>query len=202
MAGNSSHVHQSLWTADGKTPLFRDEKGEHGMSALMKNYMAGLLAHAGEITYFLAPYINSYKRFQAGTFAPTRAIWSDDNRTAGYRLCGADTKAIRVECRVGGADLNPYLAFAAMLAAGLDGIDKKMELEPAFSGDAYDPSKNLREIPKTLRDAIVALDKSEFMRKAFGDQVIDHYVHTGRWEQSEYDKRVTDWELKRGFERY
>jgi glutamine synthetase len=168
----------------------------------MKNYMAGLLAHAGEITYFLAPYINSYKRFQAGTFAPTRAIWSDDNRTAGYRLCGADTKAIRVECRVGGADLNPYLAFAAMLAAGLDGIEKKMELEPAFSGDAYDPSKKLREIPKTLRDAIVALDTSEFMRKAFGDQVIDHYVHTGRWEQSEYDKRVTDWELKRGFERY
>ena len=202
MAGNSSHVHQSLWTADGKTPLFRDEKGEHGMSPLMKNYMAGLLAHAGEITYFLAPYINSYKRFQAGTFAPTRAIWSDDNRTAGYRLCGADTKAIRVECRVGGADLNPYLAFAAMLAAGLDGIEKKMELEPAFSGDAYDPSKKLREIPKTLRDAIVALDTSEFMRKAFGDQVIDHYVHTGRWEQSEYDKRVTDWELKRGFERY
>ncbi len=118
--------------------LFHDPKADHGMSALMKHYLAGLLAHASEITYFLAPYINSYKRFMAGTFAPTRAIWSFDNRTAGYRLCGADSKAVRVECRVGGADLNPYLAFAALIAAGLDGIEKKMELEPAFSGDAYD----------------------------------------------------------------
>ena len=114
-------------------------------------------AHAGEITYFLAPYINSYKRFIAGTFAPTKAVWCFDNRTAGFRLCGDDTKAIRVECRIGGADLNPYLAFAALLAAGLDGIEKKMELEPAFSGDAYDTSKKLREIPKTLREATALL---------------------------------------------
>jgi glutamine synthetase len=140
LAGNSSHIHQSLWTADGKSSLFYDTKGGHGMSELMKHYLAGLLAHAGEITYFLAPYINSYKRFMAGTFAPTRAIWSFDNRTAGYRLCGADTKAVRVECRVGGADLNPYLAFAALLAAGLDGVENKMMLEPAFTGDAYDCS--------------------------------------------------------------
>ncbi len=202
LAGNSAHVHQSLWSADGKTPLFRDQKDERGMSELMKHYLAGQLAHAGEITYFLAPYINSYKRFQAGTFAPTRAIWSDDNRTAGFRLCGNNTKAIRVECRIGGADINPYLAFAALLAAGLDGIEKKMELEPGFSGDAYDPNKKLREIPKTLRDAVALLDQSEFMRKAFGDDVIDHYVHTGKWEQFEYDRRITDWELKRGFERY
>ncbi len=116
-AGSSSHIHQSLWSADGKTPLFFDENGKYGMSDTMKHYMAGLLTHASEITYFLAPYINSYKRFMAGTFAPTKAIWSKDNRTAGYRLCGDGTKGIRVECRVGGSDLNPYLAMAALLAA-------------------------------------------------------------------------------------
>jgi glutamine synthetase len=202
MAGSSCHVHQSLWSADGASPLFFDQAGERGMSAMMKCYLAGQLAHAGEITYFLAPYINSYKRFMAGTFAPTRAIWSFDNRTAGYRICGADTKSIRVECRVGGADLNPYLAFAALLAAGLDGIAKKMSLEPAFSGDAYDPAKQLREVPKTLRDARALLDGSGFLREAMGDDVIDHYVHTADWEQLEFDRRVTDLELKRGFERY
>ncbi|MCA0434712.1 MAG: glutamine synthetase family protein [Proteobacteria bacterium] len=201
-AGSSSHVHQSLWSADGKTPMFYDKAGNHGMSAMMEQYLAGQLSHAGEITYFLAPYINSYKRYMAGTFAPTRAIWSFDNRTAGYRICGVDTKAIRVECRVGGADLNPYLAFAALLAAGLDGIDKKMKLEPAFSGDAYDKSKKLREIPKTLREATELLDGSKLLRGALGDDVVDHYVHTAKWEQFEYDRRVTDWELRRGFEQY
>jgi glutamine synthetase len=202
MAGNSSHIHQSLWSADGKSSLFADPKGDHGMSETMKHYLAGQLAHSHEITYFLAPYINSYRRFMAGTFAPTRAIWSFDNRTAGFRLCGAETKAIRVECRVGGADLNPYLAFAALLAAGLDGIEKKMALEPHFSGDAYDTSKKLREIPKTLREAADNLDKSKFLRAAFGDDVIDHYVHTARWEQFEYDRRVVDLDLLRGFEQY
>ncbi len=202
MAGSSSHIHQSLWSADGKSPRFFDKAGEHGMSKTMKHYLAGQLQHAGEITYFLAPYVNSYKRFMAGTFAPTRAIWSFDNRTAGYRLCGADSKAIRVECRVGGADLNPYLAFAALLAAGLDGIEKKLPLEPAFSGDAYDPAKKLREIPKTLREATALLDGSRLLRGAMGDDVIDHYVHTAKWEQFEFDRRITDLELKRGFERY
>jgi glutamine synthetase len=202
MAGSSCHVHQSLWSADGASPLFLDKAGEHGMSKTMKHYLAGQLEHAGEITYFLAPYINSYKRFMAGTFAPTRAIWSFDNRTAGYRICGAETKSIRLECRVGGADLNPYLAFAALLAAGLDGIEKKMTLEPAFSGDAYDPAKQLREVPKTLRDARALLDGSRLLRDVMGDDVIDHYVHTADWEQFEFDRRVTDLELKRGFERY
>ena len=201
LAGNSAHIHQSLWSQDGKRPLFHDPKGDHGMSELMKHYMAGLLMHADEITYFLAPYINSYKRFQAGTFAPTRAVWSFDNRTAGYRLCGAGGKSVRVECRVGGADLNPYLAFAALLAAGLDGIEKKMELEPVFSGDAYDTRRKAREIPKTLREALDLMDKSTLLRKAMGDEVIEHYLHTGRWEQFEYDRRITDWEVKRGFER-
>jgi glutamine synthetase len=201
-AGSSSHIHQSLWSADGKTALFQDKAGGHGMSQLMQHYVAGLLAHASEMTYFLAPYINSYKRFIAGTFAPTRAIWSFDNRTAGYRMCGADTKAIRIECRVGGSDLNPYLAFAALLAAGLDGIENKLALEPAFDGDAYDTSKKLREIPKTLRDATALLDGSKFLRKAMGDEVVDHYVHTAKWEQFEYDRRITDWEVRRGFEQY
>ena len=201
MAGNSSHIHQSLWSTDNK-PLFLDKDGEHGMSAMMKHYLAGQLAHAGELTYFLAPYINSYKRFMAGTFAPTRAVWSFDNRTAGFRICGANTKAIRVECRIGGADLNPYLAFAALIAAGLDGIEKKMELEPVVSGDIYDTSRKLREIPKTLRDATALLDGSKFLRSALGDDVVDHYVHTAKWEQFEYDRRVVDLDLKRGFEQY
>ena len=201
MAGNSSHIHQSLWSTDDK-PLFMDKKGEHGMSPLMKQYLAGQLAHAGDITYFLAPYINSYKRFMAGTFAPTRAVWSFDNRTAGFRICGAETKAIRVECRIGGADLNPYLAFAALIAAGLDGIEKKMELEPVVSGDIYDTSRKLREIPKTLREATRLLDESDFLRKVMGNEVVAHYVHTAQWEQFEFDRRITDLELKRGFERY
>ncbi|MBL0375312.1 glutamine synthetase [Rhizobium sp. KVB221] len=198
-AGSSSHVHQSLWSLDGK-PLFFDPKGRYGMSALMENYVAGLLAHAGDITYFLAPYINSYKRFVAGTFAPTKAIWSKDNRTAGYRLCGEDTKGIRIECRVGGSDLNPYLAFAALLAAGIDGIEKKMKLEAPFEGDAYG-AKEVREIPKTLRDATDMLTKSKLLREAFGDDVVDHYTRAAQWEQEEYDRRITDWEVARGFER-
>ncbi len=199
-AGSSSHIHQSLWSADGKTPLFFDDNGEHGMSGLMKHYMAGLLSHASEITYFLAPYINSYKRFMAGTFAPTKAIWSKDNRTAGYRLCGENSKAIRVECRVGGSDINPYLAMAALLAAGIDGIERKLALEPAFVGDAYG-AREVREIPRTLRSAAVALNGSGLLRQAFGDDVVEHYVRAAEWEQEEYDRKITDWEVARGFER-
>ena len=149
----------SLADKSGK-PLFVDAKDERGMSELMKQFMAGQLAYAREITYFLAPYINSYKRFQAGTFAPTKAIWSPDNRTAGFRLCGEHSKSIRVECRMGGADLNPYLAIAALLAAGIKGIEDKLPLEPAFVGDAY-ITKKLREIPKTLREATDTLRKSQ-----------------------------------------
>jgi glutamine synthetase len=199
-AGSSSHVHQSLWSVDGKTPLFYDKEAQYGMSELMRQYVAGLLAHASEITYFLAPYINSYKRFMAGTFAPTKAIWSKDNRTAGYRLCGDETKAIRIECRVGGSDLNPYLAFAALLAAGISGIENKMQLEAPFVGDAYH-GKDVREIPHTLRAATEALSASKMLKEAFGEEVIDHYARAARWEQEEYDRRVTDWEVARGFER-
>jgi len=201
LAGNSSHIHNSLWSADGKTPLFFDREAEHGMSALMRSWVAGQLKYARDLTWFLAPYINSYKRFQAGTFAPTKAIWSMDNRTAGFRVCGAGSKAVRIECRVGGADLNPYLAFAALIAAGLAGIDEKLELPKPFEGDAYQGTQ-LAEVPKTLRDATEALAKSEMLKAALGEDVVDHYVHTARWEQFEYDRRVTDWELHRGFERY
>ena len=201
LAGSSSHIHASLWDKAGRKPLFLDPKGEFGMSALMRRFMAGQLKYAGDITWFLAPYINSYKRFQAGTFAPTKAIWSRDNRTAGFRLVGEGSKSIRTECRIGGADLNPYLAFAALLAAGLAGIEEELELEAPFVGDAY-YGKRLREVPKTLREATALLDKSKLLRAAMGDDVVDHYVHTAEWEQFEYDRRVTDWELKRGFERY
>jgi glutamine synthetase len=201
LAGSSSHVHVSLWSADGKTPLFYDTKAEHGMSPTMRSFVAGQLKYARDITYFLAPYINSYKRFQVGTFAPTKTVWSRDNRTAGFRLCGEKSKAIRIECRVGGADLNPYLAFSGLIAAGLAGIEEKLTLGAPHSGDAYHGEK-LPEVPKTLRDATESFAKSKMLRAAFGDGVIDHYVHTAKWEQLEYDRRVTDWELARGFERY
>lgn len=196
-AGSSCHVHQSLWK--DRESVFYDPSAEHGMAETMRRYLAGLLAHSDEITLFLAPNINSYKRFQAGTFAPTKAIWSMDNRTAGYRICGENCSSVRVESRIGGADLNPYLAFAAQLAAGLAGIEGGYELEPEFCGNAYDGA--VREIPKTLRDAASAAEKSSMLRTALGDNVVDHYVHAARWEQFEYDRRITDWEVARGFER-
>ncbi|MBN9078047.1 MAG: glutamine synthetase [Rhizobiales bacterium 65-79] len=201
LAGSSSHIHNSLWSADGRTPLFHDKKAEFTLSELGRQWAAGQLKYAREFTWFLAPYINSYKRFQAGTFAPTKVMWSEDNRTAGFRLCGAGGKGVRMECRIGGADLNPYLAFAALIAAGLAGIDEKLELPKPFVGDAYQAAR-LPEIPKTLRDATEALAKSKMLKEAFGEDVVEHYVHTARWEQLEYDRRITDWELYRGFERY
>ena len=198
-AGSSSHVHQSLLDEKGESVFF-DPDAEHGMSTLMRRYVAGLLAHASEVTCFLAPTINSYKRFVAGTFAPTRAVWSLDNRTAAYRLCGANGKGVRIECRVGGADLNPYLALAAEIAAGLAGIDAELELGAPAEGDAYG-NDDAPEIPLTLREAADALDGSAMLRDAFGDDVVDHYVHAARWEQTSYDRAVTDWERKRLFER-
>ncbi|TDK41337.1 glutamine synthetase family protein [Antarcticimicrobium luteum] len=194
--GSSSHVHQSLWK-DG-APAFFDPEDELGMSALMKSYVAGLLKYAADYTYFLAPYINSYKRFQKGTFAPTRIIWSIDNRTAGFRLCGDGTKAVRIECRVGGSDINPYLAMAAMLAAGIRGIEEGLELQPPFKGDAYEGES--RQIPYTLRDAREALLASDMLRAALGDEVITHYARAAEWEIEEFNRVVTDYEVARGFE--
>ena len=198
-AGSSSHIHQSLWSLDGK-PSFADDKDVHGMSAVMKHFLAGQLAHARDITACLAPYVNSYKRFTIGMFAPTKAVWSADNRTAGFRVCGEHTKAVRVECRIPGSDVNPYLACAALLAAGLDGIEKKMELEPELKGDMYS-AKGIREIPHNLREAADLLNKSTMLRAAFGDDVVDHYHHAAQWEISETDRVVTDFELQRLLER-
>ena len=198
-AGSSSHIHQSLWSMDGKAS-FADPSGVHGMSALMQHFVAGQLAHARDITALLAPYVNSYKRFTIGMFAPTKAVWSGDNRTAGFRVCGAHTKAVRVECRIPGSDVNPYLACAALLAAGLDGIERKMVLEPEMKGDMYSAA-GIREIPHTLREAAGLLHKSAMLRAAFGDDVVDHYHHAAQWEISETDRVVTDFELQRLLER-
>ena len=195
--GSSSHVHQSIWK-DGKSAFF-DANDELGMSALMRNYLAGLLKYAVDSTYFLAPYVNSYKRFQKGTFAPTRIIWSVDNRTAGFRLCGDGTEAVRVECRIGGSDINPYLALAAQIAAGVKGIEEALELVPPAKGDTYGGSSGM--IPQNLRDAREALEGSAMLREAFGDVVIDHYCRAAEWELEEFDRVVTDYEIARGFER-
>ncbi|MBW4707163.1 glutamine synthetase family protein [Roseobacter sp. YSTF-M11] len=196
--GSSSHVHQSLWE-DGK-PLFYQEGADLGMSDLMKHYMAGLIAFAPDYVAFLAPYVNSYKRFAKGTFAPTKTVWSVDNRTAGFRLCGDGTKGVRVECRIGGSDLNPYLAQAAMLAAGIKGIEDKMALAPPTTGDVYEDDK-AADIPQTLRAATETLRHSMMLRQAMGDDVIDHYTRAAEWEQEEFDRAVTDWEIARSFER-
>ena len=196
--GSSSHVHQSLWRGDD--PAFRDAQAGHGMSDLMRHYMAGLIAHAPDYTVFLAPYVNSYKRFAKGTFAPTKTVWSVDNRTAGFRLCGAGTRGVRVECRIGGSDLNPYLAQAAMLAAGIDGIENALPLPPPTRGDVYEDAA-AADIPQTLRAATENLRNSAFLRGAMGDDVVDHYTRAAEWEQEEFDRAITDWEIARGFER-
>ncbi|MCC0022050.1 MAG: glutamine synthetase [Nitratireductor sp.] len=196
--GSASHVHQSLWK-EGANAFF-DSGRDLGKSALMDHYMAGLIAYAPEYTCFMAPYINSYKRFAKGTFAPTQTVWSVDNRTASFRLCGEGTKAIRVECRIPGADMNPYLAQAAMLAAGLAGIEHELPLPPALSGNAYSDD-DTNHIPRTLRDAREAMMASRMLRDAMGDDVIDHYARAAEWEIEEFNRVVTDYEIARGFER-
>ena len=198
-AGSSSHIHQSLRGADGSA-MFFDPTQPHSMSKMMQSYLSGLLTYADDNTYFLAPYVNSYKRFKAGTFAPTKAIWSIDNRTAGYRVVSENSQSIRVECRVGGSDLNPYLALAGQLAAGLKGIEENLVLETEVTGDAYKAGSG-RAIPASLREATEALSGSTMLREAMGDAVIDHYVRAARWEQEDFDSKVTDYEVRRGFER-
>jgi glutamine synthetase len=194
--GSASHVHLSL-TRDGD-PAFFDDGEEHGLSETGRAFLAGLLRHAPEYTVFLAPYVNSYKRFRPGTFAPTRCVWSVDNRTAGYRLVAAGTLAVRVECRVPGSDINPYLTLAAMLAAGLAGIEGGYDLPAAAAGDAYEGEAD--EIPRTLRAATETLRGSAMLRGALGDAVVEHYVRAAEWEQEAFDAAVTDWEIARGFE--
>lgn len=196
--GSASHVHQSLWQ-DGSN-AFHDPVAPLGKSKLMDHYVAGMLKYAADYTVFMAPYINSYKRFAKGTFAPTQVVWSVDNRTAAFRLCGDGSKAVRIECRVPGADMNPYLAQAAMLAAGLKGIEEQLELPAPFAGDAY-AGDDQAHIPQTLRDARDALLASDMLREAFGEDVIAHYARAAEWEIEEFNRVVTDYEIARGFEK-
>ena len=197
LAGNSCHIHTSIWDAKTSAPLCADADG--GLSARFRHWSAGQLAMSPAMTLFFAPSVNAYKRFVSGTFAPTRIAWSDDNRTAGFRLVGAGP-GLRLECRIPGADCNPYLAFAATIAARLHGIENEIDPPPLITGDLYSSGEGL-EIPKTLRDAMAELDRSQAMRAAFGDDVIDHYLHAARWEQAESDRHVTDFERRRLFER-
>ncbi|WP_082012517.1 glutamine synthetase family protein [Belnapia sp. F-4-1] len=193
--GSSGHIHVSLWTADGAPA----SAGPEGLSAEFGHFLAGQIALLREMTLFLAPVVNSYKRFQPGSFAPTKAVWSRDNRTAAFRVLGHG-KSLRAECRVPGADVNPYLAYAALIAAGLHGLEQRLPLDPPAEGNAY-LAEGLPEIPTTLREAMAALDRSAVLRAAFGDAVIDHYVRAAAWEQSEHDRRVSDWEIARYLER-
>ena len=195
--GSSSHVHQSLWK-NGEN-AFYDPADKLGMSKVMKHYMAGLLSYTSDITFFLDPYVNSYKRFAKGTFAPTRIIWSVDNRTAGFRLCGAGSKNVRVECRIGGSDMNPYLAIAAQIAAGIAGIENKLVLDEPAKGDVYQGDTKM--IPASLREAKDALSASGMLKSAFGEDVVKHYCRAAEVELEEFDRVVTDWEIARGFER-
>lgn len=194
-AGSSLHVHMSLWNEHDQ-PVFA-AAGDH--SPTFRHFLGGLLAHGRELAWFFAPTVNSYKRYREGTFAPTRLAWSIDNRTAGFRVVGSGP-ALRVECRVPGADANPYLVYAALLAAGLDGIERKLDPGKPFEGDAYRGGE-LPRVPNTMADAIAALDASAFAREAFGEPVVSHLLHFARTELSSYEIAVTDFERARYFER-
>jgi len=161
--------------------------------------MAGCLRHLRELTYFLAPNINSYKRFVPGSFAPTALVWGSDNRTCAFRVVGHGN-GMRVECRIAGGDANPYLAFAALIAAGLAGIDGDYVLEPAWQGSGYSASDR-PHVPHALREAAELLRGSQLARDSFGDDVVEHYLNAARVEQEQFDAAVTDWELRRSFER-
>lgn len=196
--GNSCHVHLSLRNADG-APEFADPAAPHGMSALFRAFLAGVLATIPELTLCYAPNINSYKRFVDGSFAPTAIGWGLDNRTCSLRVLGRGD-SMRVECRVPGGDVNPYLAVAALIAAGLHGIDNDLELPEAVEGNAY--RAGLPQLPTTLADAAALFAESAVARKAFGDDVVAHYLRAARVEVDAFNAAVTDWERVRGFERF
>ncbi|WP_431923464.1 glutamine synthetase family protein [Amycolatopsis tucumanensis] len=189
--GNSCHIHLSLRGTDG-TPVFARDP------ALMRHFIAGQLACQRELTYFLAPNINSYKRFVPGSFAPTAVAWGTDNRTCALRVVGHGD-SLRVENRVPGGDVNPYLAVAALIAAGLHGIENELPLEDEFTGNAYHSDKPT--VPTTLREAAELLADSKVAREAFGEDVVEHYLNAARVELTAFDAAVTDWERQRGFER-
>lgn len=199
-AGSSSHLHLSLWNAALDYNMFfgGEEFGPVHASDTFRWFLGGWIAHTYELMPFYAPTINSYKRYQSGSWAPTTLAWSHDNRTAGFRVIGSGP-SLRIESRIPGADINPYLAYAAALASGLDGIRNRIEPPPIFEGDVYS-AKDLPRVPHSLRDAIEAMEESEFARAAFGDDVIEHYLHFYRTEQAAFDRAVTNWERARYFE--
>jgi glutamine synthetase len=204
LAGSSCHIHMSLWDENLQDALFDGEQsiGADGHLPKVSNefrwFLGGWLAHTAELMPFFAPTVNSYKRYQAGSWAPTGIAWSYDNRTAGTRVVGRG-KSLRLETRIPGADVNPYLAYAALLAAGLHGIRNQIEPPEIFTGDVY-LAADLPQVPRTLRDAIDALARSDFARQTFGDEVIDHYLHFYRTELHAFQNAVTDWERARYFE--
>jgi glutamine synthetase len=190
--GNSCHLHLSLRGEDGAI-VFDEQEG------LFDQFVAGILAGLRDVTLFLAPNINSYKRFAALSFAPTTVAWGHDNRTCALRVIGHGASR-RVECRVPGADVNPYLAISALIAAGLHGVEAGLELEPPLEGNAYAASDR-PQVPSTLRDARDLFAESAIARDAFGQEVVDHYLNNARVELDAFEAAVTDWERFRGFER-
>ena len=202
-AGSSMHMHSSLWSIESGKPLFTGPAPVDGDLSktpdLFRWWLGGLMKHARACALMFAPYVNSYKRFVAGSFAPTGIAWSYDNRTAGFRVVG-NGSSLRVECRMPGADANPYLAFAATLAAGLDGIRNRIEPPAMFSGDVY-AARDLPRVPATLPEAIAEFEASPLFKEAFGADVVEHIVHFARTEQRKFDEIVTTWERRRYFER-
>jgi glutamine synthetase len=203
LAGSSLHVHLSLWDLEDRPAFAGEAQPFPGWrlrcSDAFRFALGGLLAHARELSWFLAPYVNSYKRYRSGTFAPTGLAWSVDNRTAGFRIVG-EGPSLRIECRVPGADANPYLVYAALLAAALDGIERQLDPGPPFEGDVY-TARDLPRLPTSLSEALRELAGSAFARKAFGDDVIDHLLHFARSEQNAVEAIVSDAERARYFER-
>jgi glutamine synthetase len=198
-AGSSCHVHLSLWK-DGRSAFPGDgELGGVRCSDAFRWFLGGWIAHAAELMVCYAPNVNSYKRYQAASWAPTRLAWSYDNRTAGFRVVGAG-ESLRIECRIPGADCNPYLAYAAALASGLDGLARRIEPPAPFRGDMY-AAKELPRVPATLREATSLFTASRFAREALGAEVVEHYAHFFTTEQEACDRAVTDWERQRYFER-
>ena len=195
--GNSCHIHMSLRGTDGSL-VFADDSDPMGMSDTFKSFLAGQLAYLREFTLFYAPQINSYKRYVEGSFAPTAIAWGMDNRTLSFRVVGHGA-GMRVENRVPGGDVNPYLATAAMIAAGLAGIEQKLTLEEMTTGNGYVSDKP--RVPSTMREAAELFENSSLAREVFGDAVVNHYVHYARTEIHAFESVVTEWERERGFER-
>jgi glutamine synthetase len=199
-AGSSCHLHSSIWNEDESKSLMWDDDGPHHLSQLFRGYLGGLMSTARELAWMFAPSVNSYKRYQAGSWAPTAIAWGHDNRTCGFRLVG-EHKSFRIESRIPGADANPYYAFAATIAAGLHGIEHGVDPPEMFRGNAYE-AKDVPRVPSSLHEAVAEFERSEVARKAFGDFVFEHLLNTARQEQIIFDNNtVTDWELSRYFER-